>query len=487
MPELVLTKDQQAALDSLLSFIDKKEERVFILKGYAGTGKTTLVKRIVSELKERKREFILLASTGRAAKVLGDAISGLSQGQEDADAPEAKTIHSLIYTFDRITQDLDLFSQDLTVRHVKNGEIKLKFSLQVLPEYDGDPAVYIVDESSMISDNSDDSFSFAEYGNEGRLLQDLLNYDKKGQFVFIGDNCQLPPVNQGISPALSESYFRDTFELKAQDSELTNIVRQVGGNDIKLSSSRIREKITDPSLCEQDLSFPLQGYQNIHIIPSEYDLIKRYLNDIRDRDFSRATFIVLSNKKVSVLSNRVRTALGFNTSFLEVGDLLLVTQNNMVSRLMNGDLVKVISVGTRENRANLSFVHVQVQSLATEYVYSQLMIEEILYSGMTNISLEQQTALMIDFHKRATKKGLKQGSDMYNEMMRNDSYLNALRCIYGYTLTCHKAQGGEWDNVYLEIPRMFYYNDHKFAYQWVYTAMTRAKKDLYVLNDFWIK
>ena len=93
---------------------------------------------------------------------------------------------------------------------------------------------------------------------------------------------------------------------------------------------------------------------------------------------------------------------------------------------------------------------------------------------------------MIDFHIRAKKKGLKQGSQAYTDMMRNDSYLNALRCNYGYALTCHKAQGGEWDNVYLQLPRAMYYWNHKYAYQWVYTAMTRAKQQLYVLNDFWI-
>lgn len=488
MPEqITLTQDQQEAMDAIMSFVDAKDKRVFILRGYAGTGKTTLVKEILSELRRRNRGYNLLASTGRAAKVLSDTVEKMTPADNEGfTSPGATTIHSLIYTFDRITEDLDLFSQQMAEPIGVHRDIKLKFSLKRILEYDSDPIVYIVDESSMISDNSDASFSFAEYGNEGRLLQDLLNYDTKGQFIFIGDNCQLPPINQGISPALSVEYFQNKFNIEGNEAELKNIVRQAAGNDITVSASKVKSKILDQNVNNLNLSFPLRGYQNIHVIPNEDQMLDMYINDIRGRNYSKATFIVISNKKISALSNRIRPALGFRQNTLAVDDLLLVTQNNMVSGLMNGDLVRVVAIGRRERRANLTFVQVQVESLANGYVYSQFLIEEILYSGVTNITQEQQTTLMIDFHIRAKGKGLKQGSKMYLDLMRSDSYLNALRCIYGYVLTCHKSQGGEWDKVYLQIPRALHYMDHKYAYQWVYTAMTRAKKELYVLKDYWL-
>lgn len=477
------TPDHQIALDRITSFLDTKSRGTFILKGYAGTGKTTLVKAILSILREKERNYTLLASTGRAAKVMTDAVEKDFSERGEINAPSASTIHSLIYCFDKLSQDMDLFSQNKVVQTGHSNEIKLKFSVLKLTDYPGDPMVYIVDESSMISDAPDKSLSFAEYGNEGRLLNDLLNYDQKGQFIFIGDNCQLPPVTQPISPALSSKYITATFGISSTESELTQIVRQAQGNDIVTASALIREKGLNPETERFPLSFPLIGYNNVHIVDNEDTLINSYINDIRGQQYSKATLILLSNKKISGLSDIIRPALGFSTRALSVGDLLLVTQNNLISGLMNGDLVKVISIGRRELRAQMTFTHVQVQSLATEFVYSQFLIEEILYSGSTNITQEQQTALMIDFHKRATKKGLKQGQDAYNEMMRKDSYLNALRCIFGYALTCHKAQGGEWDKVYLEIPRNFYYTSRKYAYQWVYTAMTRAKKDLYILSD----
>lgn len=483
---IILTPEQNDAIKKITSFIKREEERVFILKGYAGTGKTTLVKEIITLLRKEKRSFNLIASTGRAAKVLNDVVEGLDEYSEYYASPLATTIHSLIYKFERITQDLDLFSATLSDNTGKLNEIKLKFTLRELPEHDGAPIVYIVDEASMISDNRDATFSFAEYGNEGRLLQDLLNYDPKGQFIFIGDDCQLPPVGQGISPALSVKYISKTFNIQPGEKELTEVVRQTAQNDITAAASIIRSKIFDQNSLAQGLRFPFRGRNNIRIIDGEDNLVHRYIEDIRKRDYSKATMIVLSNNKISRVSRTIRRAIGFDSDFLSPGDLLLVTQNNLISGLMNGDLITVLSIGRKEYRASLSFINVQVQSLATGYVFSQLLIEEILYSGVTNITQEQQTNLMIDFHIRAKKKGLKQGSQAYTDMMRSDSYLNALRCNYGYALTCHKAQGGEWDNVYLQLPRAMYYWNHKYAYQWVYTAMTRAKQQLYVLNDFWI-
>ena len=129
---------------------------------------------------------------------------------------------------------------------------------------------------------------------------------------------------------------------------------------------------------------------------------------------------------------------------------------------------------------------VSVMELFTKKVYSQLIITDILYSNHINLSQEQQKELFIDFYIRMKKEGIKQNTLEFNDKMLTDPYLNALRCVYGYAITCHKSQGGEWDNVYIDIPRNFALQPKPFVYQWMYTAMTRAKKNLFVVDDFYI-
>ncbi len=487
--DITLTDSQQVALNRIISFIASEDSRIFILKGYAGTGKTTMVKAIISEMAQRGCSYTLLASTGRAAKVLSDATRYTvknDSGEEREVFTPAKTIHSQIYTFSDINQDLDLFGQAHTCTGTESEKsIKLQFSLCHRDECSSN-MVYIVDESSMISDAKDNSLSHAEYGTDGRLLRDLLDYDSKGKFLLIGDACQLPPINQAFSPALNREYIKSTFGINAEESELTEVVRQADGNDITTSAARIRRLLFSEPV-GPIAKFPFRGYNNIHILKNDFEMLNMYLDCIRDKDYSKATMIVMSNKTVTSISNIIRPSLGFKERTISVDDLILVTQNNMVCGLMNGDLVKVRQIGRRERRAGLSFVYVEVESLATGKVYGQFLIEDIMYSGGTNITQEQQTQLFVDYHERMKKLGIKQCSPRYKDGMRTDPYLNALRCVFGYALTCHKSQGGEWDKVFLMIPRGLPYNNPRsYAYQWVYTAMTRAKKELYALEDYWI-
>lgn len=193
---------------------------------------------------------------------------------------------------------------------------------------------------------------------------------------------------------------------------------------------------------------------------------------------------------------------------LSKGDLLLVTQNNLISGLLNGDLVEVEEIGRREKRAGLTFLYVSVKELQSRKVYSQYLIEEILYTNRTNLSQEQQKTLFIDYYYRMKekfdarnskskqagrpsnqeeeKKQKIQNTEEFRDGLQKDPYLNALRAVYGFALTCHKAQGGEWDYVYLDIPRYFSNQAKPYVYQWIYTAMTRAKKELYLVDDFWV-
>jgi ATP-dependent exoDNAse (exonuclease V) alpha subunit len=198
-----LKPGQQAALDKFKTFIDSDNTRIFILKGYAGTGKTTLLRMLVKELTERECNFKLLASTGRAAKIVSN-ITG----------SETKTVHSLIYTFQKLNQDIATIVDDRKATGVdKSGQLLLNFELVSINDQSETVRFYIVDEASMVSDKADNNAVQAIFGT-GRLLADLLKYDPRGKFIFVGDECQLPPVAQNFSPALSAGYISATFELK---------------------------------------------------------------------------------------------------------------------------------------------------------------------------------------------------------------------------------------------------------------------------------
>lgn len=470
--DIVLTPHQQHAFDCLIDFIRNKHKKVFILKGYAGTGKTTMMKRLIEELSRRNFHYVLLASTGRAAKILSNATN-----------EEAKTVHGLIYTYKDLNQDIEKIVDERKNTGVdKSGQLLLQFFCE--PISTKDEVYYLIDEASMIPDKEDKNATQAMFGS-GRLLDDLLNYNPNGKFVFIGDSCQLPPITQKFSPALSVSYFKEAFNLDAEEVELTEVMRQQKGNDIVHSAQKMRQLYAQPQPWKW-AKFPFKNYKNIHILNSQTELINAYIKQAKNLGYNCATLLGYSNRQCDTLTQILRPSFGIQSPLLSKGDLLLITQNNYISGLMNGDLVMVQDVIIKEQRAGLTFLKVTVEELVTKKTYSQLLIAEILYDNQTNLSQEQQKELLIDFYIRMKKIGIRQHTQRFNDMMMHDPYLNALRAVFGYALTCHKAQGGEWDHVYLDIPRNLPLVEKPYVYQWVYTAMTRASKELYVVNDFWI-
>lgn len=266
---------------------------------------------------------------------------------------------------------------------------------------------------------------------------------------------------------------------------MTNIVRQADDVDIVDSAMMMRKLYLEPQTWKW-AKFPLRGFKNIHILPTREELIKQYINRVKKSSFNTASLICYSNRQCDGLTEILRPSFNHKVKTLEKGDLLLVTQNNMISGLMNGDMVIVQSILSRVNRAGLTFANVSVKELFTGRVYSQYLIEDILYGNQTNITQPQQRELFIDFYYRMLDKGIKQKDPSFYSNMSNDPYLNAIRAVFGYALTCHKAQGGEWDYVYLDIPRNVPVIEKPYVYQWVYTAMTRAKKEIYIVDDFWV-
>lgn len=481
--EITLTDSQQHILDHLLAFVDSPEQRVFILNGYAGTGKTTLMRFFVEQLNDRKRPFQLLAPTGRAAKILSN-LSGSG----------AETIHSMIYTFSSLNKDLSSFdNKDLTME--KTGQLFLNFTPATLDEETTEPTVYIVDESSMVSDFEQKNITQASFGS-GKLLTELLNYDKRPQskFVFIGDPCQLPPVDGTFSPALMTLYFSKCYGLEAEEHSLTEILRQSDDSDLITTSHLIRQRYATAPEYEswyggQNLwgRIPLRNCKELVLHASLDDMVASYIEHIKQNGYNDAIFIAQSNNKSHQLSLTIRRKLGFGPT-LQKGDLLMVVQNNYPTGLMNGDMVEVLGVGSRRIRmADLDFVTVSVRELFSNARYETLLLESMLYSDLINLSSEQQTRLFLNFIMRCKDKkiDMNKDRDSFNKALRTDPFLNALRCSFGYAITCHKAQGGEWNQVYIDFGNMAL-RPTKGKYQWIYTAITRARQKIHSLDKPYI-
>lgn len=471
-PKIILTPSQQEVFDKLLKFVES-EDRIFVLKGYAGTGKTTLMKELIGRLSEDNVSYKLLASTGRAAKILSNIT-----------AQQACTIHSLIYKYTDFNQDLEVVVKQREETKIdKTGQLYLTFEVTSIDrDDDNNRYVYIIDESSMISDEKDDNIAQAIFGS-GCLLNDLLDYDPMGKFVFVGDSSQLPPVKQEHSPALDTAYFSHRYGIKAHYGELINIMRQAEDNAIIKASSAVRNLHQNFVSMKWGM-FPFRNYDDIILYSDSMSLQNAYLDIINRNGYNKATLISSSNRRCNSQATTIRSKLGFGYA-LSIGDLLLVTQNNLISGLMNGDMVVITQISaTKELRANLTFLKVEVEELFTKKKYTQLLIENILYSGNVNIDHEAQKELFLDFYRRTSYK---QDQPEFKRLMTKDPYLNALRCVFGYALTCHKSQGGEWDEVFIDIPRNFTLNATPATYQWMYTAITRAKSKVHLVNDFYIE
>ena len=470
---IVLTPQQRNAFSRIQVFVKDPNSRVFILRGYAGTGKTTLMSGLIKWLKSEKVLFTSLASTGRAAKVLSDKTK-----------ETARTVHSQIYLFKDLNQDIQSVRDNVpeTAMHA-SGQLSLVFDLKTnLTE---DETVYIVDEASMISDKVVTSGSFSKYGS-GNLLQDLLNHDKKGKFIFVGDPCQLPPIDQEFSPALDTAHLSSTYKIPVQSSDLTDIVRQQKGNGIIEASLKLRNLYTNRSY-QKWANLPIKGHSNITILNSQLTLINDYIRNIKANGFANATMICQTNKHCFELNQIIRKAVMPQSDLVQIGDMLIVTQNNYVAPFVNGDLVIVTEINERIFRAGLNFVNIKVRGVNGTSEYAVLLIENILTSSQTNIDQRKNTDLLIDYHERMKKRGFNQKSAEFRQNMMFDPYLNALKANYGYALTCHKCQGGEWNEVYLHLDNKILGIPQPGVYQWWYTAVTRAKNRLFAANDWFIK
>lgn len=462
---MTLTSQQQQVLDDIKTFLDG-DVSVFILKGYAGTGKTTMIRTIIEEIKNREKRPILMAPTGRAARVL-----------ESKNSWEANTIHRCIYELDTI--------------ETKEGSDDIRFIFPLKNKEDeANDHICIVDESSMIGTREVQNELF-EFGT-GSLLNDLLTYvapNRGGKIIFVGDPMQLPPVGDNVSNALDEKYF-ESIGLKTMVSELTDVVRQGAGSAILSNAMKVRALIESQQ--KNNLVFDRQ--ENEVIDMEGYKMPEHLLSLYPKPEIGQSVIITFSNRQARDYNYAVRELLYPNQKQIVVGDILQVVSNNYKLDVMNGDFVKIVAIngeteyqsapvyinigGKRiQHKIVLSFRNVRIR-LDNDLEISCKIIENMLDDAEPNLTFAQIQALYINFCMRYPQ--LKRGSQQFKEYLKADPYFNALRVKYGYAITGHKSQGGEWNTVFVDYTGRTGLNTD--CLRWTYTVTTRASHTLYGYN-----
>lgn len=480
-----LTTSQKEAFAQIIGFLNSPES-CFLLKGYAGTGKTYLIKIIARYLDSIGKPFFLAAPTGRAARILGSKTGY-----------EAATIHSLIYTEDKGDVEAQKISASLSFSMRKN----------IHPIN----AVYIVDEASMIADSG----SASEYLNfgSGRLLSDFFIHagliEPKGKIptkrkiIFVGDPAQLPPVKQESSPALQANYLFKEYGVSADEITLSEVIRQSEESPILQIATPLRTAIH-----EQNYEIDALPYSDSLICPSN-EFIKSWQQAVYKDTIDDIIVITRSNESALRYNQTIRRLrYGAKDSSIQRKDKLLVVNNNRLYNLLNGDIIEVVEVskqpevhvGTNifnnNEKHELYFRDIIVgwKDAAGEFTEMECKIVENLLWSSTGSMPSGEWAAMRNLatelcgipypSKRTIKKKPKEYKEKlaeYTEAMKQSPYMNALQVKFGYAVTCHKAQGGEWKNVFVDFKSFGNYLSEEY-FRWAYTAITRAKEELFMMN-----
>ena len=478
------TEDQAKVLYHLSAFIlTEKERPVYLLRGYAGTGKTTLVSTLVKTLPSIGMCYQLLAPTGRAAKVMSNYTGKL-----------ASTLHRKLYRF----------------QAVANGELRITRA-----ENKAKDTIFIVDESSMISDQGD-GFSWSR-----SLLDDLIEYVFSGsccKLLLIGDSAQLPPVGLDISPAMDFDLLRNNFDLTIATYEMKEVMRQALDSGILHNATNIRNLMTtrlqDYKTTSQ-YELPLLNTNNFSDIekidPMSFEeLLWQSFGDKRSNN--DAVVICRSNKRANMFNQAIRSRVLQEEGELSAGDKLMVVKNNYfwsqsqqdnkttansqsstanspIGFIANGDMIEVLRINHLEEMYGFHFADVDIQLMDYENAptLSVKILLETLHSDSPALTSEESKRLYQAVEEDYMDIPI--ASDR-RKLMKENPYFNALQVKYGYALTCHKTQGGQWRNVFVEAPYLPEESTLESGdLRWLYTAMTRANEKVYLVNfkDEWFK
>jgi hypothetical protein len=474
-----LNDDQAAALVAIKAFLLDDNMDAFILRGSAGSGKTTLVASICDIAEELHLTYALLAPTGRAARILGHKVAWV-RGEYSG----GRTIHSAIYQKPAVEVN-ELAEQ------ANDPGMRLIFPLT---ESEPDCSLFVIDESSMVGDKNSEG-DFLQFGS-GRLLQDLITHSRSGRpgrdggsakLLFVGDAAQLPPVGENASPALSEDHLRTAFGLRVGAAELTTVVRQAAGSPVLQRASELRDAIRDERF--NRFSLRPDGVDIEEIEASRaIDLIEE---SIRSRTSNVA--VVPSNAMALEYNRAVRERLWGSADLpVQPRETLLVNKNSRFHDLSNGDLVRVVKVASEaepvtvalsgKHLVELRFLEATVAYRAPDDAVIQtpcLLLENPLNSPLRELPPLEIRALLVHFRTRYPN--LKPGTSAFRSAIMEDPYFNALQVKYGYAMTCHKAQGGEWDSVLVHFPPSGGKRNATF-FRWAYTAITRAVRKLIIVS-----
>ncbi len=454
------TSEQLLFCEKVAFFLTQQQDHsCFILRGYAGTGKTTSIAALVKALPHFNLKAVLLAPTGRAAKVISNYTGR-----------KALTIHKKIYR--------------------KRSAVSLEMAFQLAPNLH-EHTVFIVDEASMIADEWNQQ-------NGSSFLKDLIEFvyqpsptgkGKNCSLLFVGDTAQLPPVGSIDSPALNEKYLYEHFNLAVTAVELREVVRQEKKSGILSNATMLRKLINNHTAETNSLpQFKSKGYKDIFSMTGA-KLVEGLEYAYRKFGIENSLVVCRSNKSANVYNNQIRARLLYRDEELSGGDQIMVVRNNYfwlpdntdAAFIANGDMAKVVRVRREEERYGFRFAEVNLEFLdfPEAGTITCKVILDTLQAETPNLSYSQSKqlfeGLLVDYEHISNKRERMQA-------IKEDPYYNALQIKFAYAVTCHKAQGGQWDAVFVD---QGYLTDDMIDLdflRWLYTAITRAKKELFLVN-----
>jgi exodeoxyribonuclease V len=451
------TPDQSDALQKIADYITgNSNDVIFLLTGYAGTGKTSLISSVVKTLDLLRMKSILLAPTGRAAKVLS-SFAG----------KQAFTIHKKIYRQKSSKDGLGSFVLDKNLHK---------------------DAYFIVDEASMVSNSSSDLSLFGS----GKLLEDLIEYVYSGtdcKLIIAGDTAQLPPVGSALSPALSPESLKE-FGFGLISAELKQVVRQSEDSGILMNATKVRLQISDHELVRPNLD--CESFNDIVRITGE-DLIDEISTSYGTFGLEGTIILVNSNKQANRYNQGIRNRIFFREEEISAGDMVMVVKNNYslmeeeedgTGFIANGDIAEVKRIRKYEEKYGFRFADMLLRF--TDYdieVESKVMLDVL---QLDTPSLPPDKGKELFQNILGDYQYIKTRRKQY-DAVRSDKYFNALQVKFSYAVTCHKAQGGQWQRVFID-QGMFNRQEITIDYlRWFYTALTRATDKLYLVNfpDEW--
>ncbi|MCF6214069.1 MAG: AAA family ATPase [Flavobacteriaceae bacterium] len=447
------TQLQHLLFERMSEFIfSTNKDALFLLKGYAGTGKTSTVSTVVNNLWRAGKKAVLLAPTGRAAKV----IANYSNRQ-------AFTIHKKIYY------------------PKKNKSGNVSFTLQNNKHSD---TLFIVDESSMLSNSNGEAKLF----ENGGLLDDLMTYVYNGRnckLVLIGDTAQLPPVKLDTSPALEMDTLVFNYQKEVVEIELTEVMRQHQNSGILINATNLREQIQFSNI--GGFVFSL-GYPDLIRLEDGYDIEDAIQSAYDDEGVEDTAFIVRSNKRANQYNQQIRSKIRGLDNEITTGDYIMVVKNNYfwleqsseAGFIANGDICEIMQMRSTKKLYGFSFAEVTVRMIdyPNQKPFETVLLLDTLHSETPSLPYEDSNRLY-----QEVSKDYAHLSSKYRKMLaiKKNKYFNALQVKFSYAMTCHKSQGGQWKTVFVEQPYLPSGQDIGY-YRWLYTAITRAQEKLYLIG-----